>query len=206
MALPKDALKVFKDCRGIARSTVNSIVGNTLSPESVQNANTSQNQGPPSSPPSAAQYFNNNYAVGALSETLDFVVAIVKLAVNLPECIATAGALCSDAIWSAVDVVVQGIQLSGYIAYNELNLGVAYESGGADYAEWLRLAYEDEPLAFGDVVGIKGGLISKTFKDAESFQGHISISRCHWSHARQGPRRSISNDCFHGSGTGQSNW
>ena len=41
-----------------------------------------------------------------------------------------------------------------------INIGVAYESGGADYAEWLKKADPNEVLSFGDVVGVKAGIIS----------------------------------------------
>ena len=47
--------------------------------------------------------------------------------------------------------------------------GVSYESGGADYAEWLKKADPNEEISFGEIVGIKGGLISKKFKDASQF-------------------------------------
>ena len=68
-----------------------------------------------------------------------------------------------------MDVVVAGIQLGGYVTYNEINIGVAYESGGADYAEWLKKANPNEVLSFGDVVGVQGGLISKSFNQANKF-------------------------------------
>ena len=64
---------------------------------------------------------------------------------------------------------VAGLQLGGYVTYNEINIGVAYESGGADYAEWLKKADPNEILNFGDVVGVKGGAISRSFTDAEKF-------------------------------------
>ena len=66
-------------------------------------------------------------------------------------------------------MTVDGIQLGGYITYNELNLGVAFESGGADYAEFLEKYDADELMTLGDVVGVKGGRVSKTFVDAENY-------------------------------------
>lgn len=76
---------------------------------------------------------------------------------------------CDDVIWSAVDVAVGALQLGGYVAYNEAQAGVAFESGGADYAEWLLKANPKETFLFGEVVGVKGGVVSKTFLDAEKF-------------------------------------
>ncbi len=48
-------------------------------------------------------------------------------------------------------------------------VGVAFASGGADYAEWLERAYPNEVLLVGDVVGVKAGRISKTFINADEF-------------------------------------
>jgi cytoskeletal protein CcmA (bactofilin family) len=117
------------------------------------------------------QLLNNNYAFGAYSLTLNFVTSIIRFSVNFAASKGTACifADCDDVIWSAVDLVKDGIQLGGYIAYNEVNRGVAFESGGADYAEWLMKNDTTEVFTFGDVVGIKGGLISKKFKKAEKY-------------------------------------
>jgi hypothetical protein len=42
-----------------------------------------------------------------------------------------------------------------------LSLGVAFESGGADYAEYLERLREGEELSPGDVIGVFGGRITK---------------------------------------------
>ena len=63
----------------------------------------------------------------------------------------------------------QGVQISLVIGYNQLNRGTAFESGGADYAEWLKKYDENETLTYGDVVGVKAGEISARFLDAEKF-------------------------------------
>jgi len=49
------------------------------------------------------------------------------------------------------------------------NIGVTYESGSADYAEWLPKAHKNEKFAVADIVGVKGGKISKVTDDAEQF-------------------------------------
>ena len=121
-------------------------------------------------PGSANDFFTSDYAFGAYQLTLDFVGDIVRLITN----IAGASGLCvtgdcDDVIWSAVDVIVGGLQLGGYVAYNEAQTGVAFESGGADYAEWLPKADAKEKFIFGEVVGVKGGIISKKFVDADKF-------------------------------------
>ncbi|WP_229374307.1 hypothetical protein [Fibrella rubiginis] len=121
-------------------------------------------------PGSAGDFFTSNYAFGAYQQTLDLVGDIIRLITNI---IGASGLCitgdCDDVIWSAVDVAVGALQLGGYVAYNELQAGVAFESGGADYAEWLLKANVKETFLFGEVVGVRGGLVSKTFTDAEKF-------------------------------------
>ncbi len=164
----KGRIEGMQGLTGIARSIVNDAIGGTPGFDDVIGNSQSRNQSAPSV--SANQYFNNDYAFGAYSLTLDFVNSIIKFAVNA---IGASGACvtgdCDDVVWSAVDLVVNGIQLGGYITYNEINRGVAFESGGADYAEWLQKNDPDEAFTFGDVVGVKGGLISKKFKKAEHY-------------------------------------
>lgn len=118
----------------------------------------------------ANDYFVNEYAFGAYNLTLDFVMSIIRFGINASA--ATGACLtgdCDDAIWSFMDMTVDGIQLGGYITYNELNLGVAFESGGADYAEFLEKVDHKELMTMGDVVGMKGGRVSKTFLEADRF-------------------------------------
>lgn len=46
-------------------------------------------------------------------------------------------------------------------------LGVRFNSGGADYAEWLPQSDPAESLAFGDIVGVHGGTITRRTDGAE---------------------------------------
>jgi hypothetical protein len=49
--------------------------------------------------------------------------------------------------------------------YNKL--GVEYVSGNGDYAEWMERTSFDELITPGDIVGVKGGKITKDLKGAE---------------------------------------
>ena len=49
--------------------------------------------------------------------------------------------------------------------YNKL--GVEYVSGNGDYAEWMQRTSFDELITAGDIVGVKGGKITKDLKGAE---------------------------------------
>jgi hypothetical protein len=50
-------------------------------------------------------------------------------------------------------------------AYN--NIGVEYSSGNGDYAEWLERMDHNEEISTGDIVGVKGGRITKVVEGAE---------------------------------------
>lgn len=53
------------------------------------------------------------------------------------------------------------------------NQGIVYGSKGADYAEWLEKENPNEKFVYGEVVGVKGGKISKNTTEADQV---ISIS------------------------------
>ncbi len=58
------------------------------------------------------------------------------------------------------DILVDWIE-----KYN--SVGVTYESGFGDYAEWLPRLDEKEDISFGDVIAVKGGYITKDLTGAE---------------------------------------
>ena len=127
---------------------------------------------PPAPAPGAFNIFlNNDYSLNLLLEYMDVFEASVSFGSNLGACIAGAAVFgdCDDVAWSAFALFVQGVQISLTIAYNELNRGTAFESGGADYAEWLKKYDENENLTYGDVVGVRSGEISSKFLDANQF-------------------------------------
>ena len=153
---------------GIATDVVQATIGQIPGFDDIIDAAVGEDDPPPNV--SANEYFVNDYAFGAYNLTIDFITSIIRFGVNA----AAASGLClagdcDDAVWSFIDMTVDGIQLGGYITYNELNLGVAFESGGADYAEFLEKYDPQELMTLGDVVGVKGGRVSKTFLDAEKF-------------------------------------
>ncbi|MBX2841258.1 MAG: hypothetical protein KTR26_05775 [Flammeovirgaceae bacterium] len=83
------------------------------------------------------------------------------------------GVACGTQL-DAAEVVVMGLQ--GLKAYSqwvelsanaELNVGVAFETGGADYAEWLEKADANESFSEGDIVGVYAGKISKNTANAD---------------------------------------
>jgi uncharacterized coiled-coil protein SlyX len=59
--------------------------------------------------------------------------------------------------------------LAIYEAFAFDNLGVTYESGAGDYAEWLERSNPAEKMIPGDIVGVFGGKISKKTQGADNF-------------------------------------
>ncbi|WP_235297926.1 autotransporter outer membrane beta-barrel domain-containing protein [Portibacter marinus] len=137
----------------------------------VTQTNQSLDQDPAGVPASAEQFFNSDYGFALLTGALEFVYTIVAFVINLVGAVATIGIFgdFDDVYWGAVDMVKSGIMFGGIVLYNELNLGATFESGGADYAEWLEAADQTEQFSFGDVVGLKSGMVSKHFEEAEKY-------------------------------------
>ena len=165
---PMGRIEGFQALTGVARSVIDDLVDNVDDDYDNVDESTTPTANVPSS---AAQFFNSDYGFGLLNETFDLVFAAVNFGIQLTACLAGIGIAgdCDDAVAAAIEFGVQFIKLGGYIAYNEINRGVAFESGGADYAEWLQKENVNERLAFGDVVGVKGGLVSKEFTNADRF-------------------------------------
>jgi hypothetical protein len=59
------------------------------------------------------------------------------------------------------DLVLATANLAAYNIFAVENLGVTYQSGSADYAEWLERSNYSEKIFAGDIVSVKGGKISK---------------------------------------------
>jgi len=78
--------------------------------------------------------------------------------------------LASDSGFDGSDLVSLGTLLAvegATTLKNMLSLGVAFESGGADYAEYLERVTEGEKMSFGDIVGVFGGRVTKRTAGAQ---------------------------------------
>lgn len=74
----------------------------------------------------------------------------------------------------ALEIANLAMVVADQVLYNESvrnNIGVTYQSGSGDYAEWLQKSDPGEKLIPGDIVGVKGGLISRTTNNAD----HIMV-------------------------------
>ncbi|MEJ7914323.1 MAG: hypothetical protein WKF70_14270, partial [Chitinophagaceae bacterium] len=59
------------------------------------------------------------------------------------------------------NVAVSAAELGAYIQHKASTVGIAYESGSADYAEWLPKENASETFKAGDIVAIRNGRITK---------------------------------------------
>ena len=65
------------------------------------------------------------------------------------------------------EVVVASTDLGLWITNKDNSIGVTYQSGAGDYAEYLMKQRPDEKIFPGDIVGVRGGRISKDITGAE---------------------------------------
>lgn len=70
---------------------------------------------------------------------------------------------------AAADLVVATANITAYNIFATENLGVTYQSGSADYAEWLERSNPYERILAGEIVGVNGGKISKYTTGAQQF-------------------------------------
>ena len=83
--------------------------------------------------------------------------------------VAQAGPCGACIAMAAADLVLASANLIGYNAFALTNLGVTYQSGSADYAEWLERNNPNEKISAGDIVGVNGGKISKYTTNAQQY-------------------------------------
>ncbi|GAA4955649.1 hypothetical protein GCM10023314_31750 [Algibacter agarivorans] len=70
----------------------------------------------------------------------------------------------------ATTIVAAGVSINNKVVYDDNKItyqGVTYASGAGDYAEYLLREKASEHITYGDIVGVKGGKISKNTLDAE---------------------------------------
>lgn len=84
--------------------------------------------------------------------------------------VSTKAKLVAESIKTAAAVVNEGFAIAHKVSYDNNKdefKGVTYASGAGDYAEYLLREHVDEKMTYGDIVGVKGGKISKELFGAE---------------------------------------
>ncbi len=91
----------------------------------------------------------------------------------IPTCVAglvvSCGVSGSSIAMAAADLVLSLANIVAFNIFELTDIGVTYESGSADYAEWLERADHSEKIIAGDIVGVYGGKISKYTAKAKQF-------------------------------------
>jgi hypothetical protein len=106
----------------------------------------------------------SNYTLGVLQGGISTLGSVIQLIASFASILDP-----EDVIGTTVGVATDITNLVIYGSYADINLGVAYESGSGDYAEWLERSNPDEIIYPGDVVGVIGGKVSKKFNHPERF-------------------------------------
>jgi hypothetical protein len=82
---------------------------------------------------------------------------------------ASAGPCGACIAMAAADLVLATANLIAYNVFATENLGVTYQSGSADYAEWLERSNFNERILAGDIVAVNGGKITKNTQNAQQY-------------------------------------
>jgi hypothetical protein len=77
-------------------------------------------------------------------------------------------------IAAAAKLVTSATRVAATQAFLWAGLGVAYESGYGDYAEWLERLDQREKIDDGDIVGVFGGKVTKSTEGAQQI---LAVSR-----------------------------
>lgn len=120
----------------------------------------------------AADIIMGGIDVGKAIAEIVAVATSSTLCVGVVPCVTTPAP--SEIVKAAADLVLEiaklAIVVAQPIAYNvfkHTQIGVSYESGAGDYAEWLLKADPNETFQPGDIVGVFGGRISKTTENSD---------------------------------------
>ena len=148
----------------LSRDLINDLLGDDPVEDDDTAASTSRTQSASGSNNGILSFISSNYGQELLWHTAEFIESIIILIANSFSILDP-----DDFAACSYGVISQGIKLWVFIAVEELTAGIAYESEGADYAEWLPKANPDEIISAGEVVGVIGGKISKYFDDASKF-------------------------------------
>ncbi len=93
--------------------------------------------------------------------------ATIILAWASPGFALAAGSATANAINLAAQAIAFGIEIDNWKTETVDGVGVTYNSGAGDYAEWLQRAPGIKPLHFGQIVGLNGGKVSLDTKNAQ---------------------------------------
>ena len=101
-----------------------------------------------------------NLLIGFMQSTIDLIVSFFPPGIPFD---------AFDILDASLGLITSMIDVSLHFAALEADLGVAYSSGGADYAEMVPKLNPSENFHFGDVVGVLNGKASKEFLEVDHY-------------------------------------
>ncbi|MBO74154.1 MAG: hypothetical protein CMD33_02660 [Flavobacteriales bacterium] len=135
----------------------------------------SSGQGPTDALSDLLGVFTTNFGIGLVDGSITLVKDIVSAIVEIWGCFYL-GAGADDLATTLVDVIDDAASLGlhvygsyGWAGSGVGNGGVAFESCGADYAEWLQKADPTAIYTPGDVLGVSAGEVGKEIENPERY-------------------------------------
>ncbi len=107
------------------------------------------------------------FAIGDLGTEIADVRVVVPIGAATPgpgKIIFAAAKLVAEianGVLAGANLALAGIELGTFIDFRISQLGVSYQSGSGDYAEWLPKENPGEKFIAGELVGLRKGFISK---------------------------------------------
>lgn len=107
-------------------------------------------------------------AISLAAQVVAFTAEAAGLAASGLGAAAAVGAI-ANAVALGVEAASLATEWATWESTIRANIGVTYESGSGDYAEWLERKKGERDMQFGEIVGVKGGLISLNTKSVDHF-------------------------------------
>lgn len=99
--------------------------------------------------------------VGLTAEGVALVAAVITAA--------SAVGVTAQGVAAGVELAALVIETKKWSDDIKANVGVAYESGNGDYAEWLERGAAEKDMVFGQIVGVTGGKLSLRTDKADHY-------------------------------------
>ncbi len=103
-------------------------------------------------------------AISLAAEAAAFVIEAIGLGASGFGAGAAVGAAANAAAIIAAGISL-GIEIDNFKTQVVDGVGVTYSSGAGDYAEWLERKKGERDLNYGEIVGVKGGIVSLNTKE-----------------------------------------
>lgn len=118
---------------------------------------------------SQPQFIYDEAILSATEVEKGVALGLAAIPVVVGGLIASTGPCGACLAMAAADLALATADLISFNVFETMNIGVTYESGSADYAEWLERSIPAEQISAGDIVSVAGGKISKNTQHANKY-------------------------------------